>query len=90
MKLFNRFVFAFILLFGAVFMLITHDSGTVFPIVLFPIGMIISGLGSFLHGPMDPVVTNLNETPLSERIGIVLLFVGMIFMISAAVLKAFG
>lgn len=90
LNILTRFIVAFILLFGAAFMLFTHDSGTEFPIVLFPVGMIISGVGSSLHGPMDPLASSFKEFPVSEKIGITLLFAGMIFMLLAAALKAFG
>lgn len=85
----TRFILGFILIFVAIFLLFTHDSGATFPFALFPIGMIIGGVGTFLHGPMNPEAKSFRDYPLSERIGIGLLFVGVFFMILTALLKAF-
>lgn len=67
----------------------TNDQGTVFPFILFPIGMIISGLGSFFHGPMDPIPANGKHFSVRDKTGAVLLFIGVLCMISAALIKFF-
>ena len=78
------------LLLSAMFIIFTHDGDITFSFSLFPIGMIISGLGSFLHGPMDTMAKSLSDLPVSERVGVVILFIGMVCMLLAAAAKFFG
>lgn len=84
----TRFILGFILIFVAIFLLFTHENGDSFPFVLFPIGMIIGGVGTFFHGPMNPEAASFSDYPLSERVGIGLLFAGVFLMILTALLKA--
>lgn len=86
----SRIIFGCILLFSAGFMMATNDQGITLPFILFPIGMIISGLGSFFHGPMDPIPANEKDFSIRDKTGVVLLFIGVVCMISAALLKFFG
>lgn len=88
LNIITRYCLGLMLIIGSLSMLITHESGMSFPIVLFPIGMAISGLGTFLHGPMDPVPASFYEIPGMKRFGIVLLLIGMICMLLSAIFKA--
>lgn len=86
----SRVIFGCLLLFSAGFMMATNDQGITLPFILFPIGMIISGLGSFFHGPMDPIPANEIDFSIRDKVGGTLLFIGVTCMISAALLKFFG
>jgi hypothetical protein len=85
-----RILFGCILLLGAGFMTATSDHGSTLPFILFPIGMIISAIGSFFHGPADPIPANGKDFSIRDKTGVVLLLIGVVFMISAALLKFFG
>ena len=68
----------------------TNDHGITFPFILFPIGMIISAFGSFFHGPMDPIPADKIDISIRDKAGLGLLLIGMILMISSALLKILG
>jgi hypothetical protein len=68
----------------------TSDHGISFPFILFPLGMIISAIGSFFHGPTDPFPANEKELSIRDKTGFALLLIGVGFMISAALLKFLG
>ena len=85
-----RILFGCILLLSAGLMTATSDHGISFPFILFPLGMIISAIGSFFHGPTDPFPANEKELSIRDKTGFALLLIGVGFMISAALLKFLG
>lgn len=89
-KMLSRFTLGVILLFSAGFMIVTNVHGNTFPFLLFPIGMIISGFGTFFHGPVDTIPSSIKELSNRDRVSGILLFAGMVLMLSAALLKAIG
>ncbi len=86
----TRILFGFMALFTAAFMVATNDQGFSFPFILFPTGLLIAGIGTFFHGPTDPLPANGEKYTIREKTGVFLLLIGVVLMISSALLKFFG
>ncbi len=86
----SRIIFGCLFLFVAGFIIATNDQDITLQFILFPIGMIITGLSYFFHGPMDQIPGNEKDVSIQDKIGGTLLFIGVACMISSVLLKYFG
>lgn len=86
-KRISRFALGFVIILGAVFILLTTDKEFVSPFSIFHYGMIFSGVGTLLHWPLDSIDSSFNETPLPDRIGVMLLLGGGLIIMIAVLFK---